>query len=80
MSSVQRQATAWKEIFTNHVLDMGIISKRYVGHLLREFNNKKMIKINIEICTKSLPDISPQKTWQLPPDTWKRKTAIIVNH
>lgn len=46
------------------MLDMGIISKRYVGHLLREFNNKKMIKINIEICTKSLPNISPQKAWQ----------------
>lgn len=41
ISSVQRQATDWKEFFTNYVLDLGIIGKRYVGHLLREFNNKK---------------------------------------
>lgn len=41
INSVQRQATDWKEIFTNHVLDMGIITNRHVGHLLREFNSKK---------------------------------------
>lgn len=36
---------------------------------------KKLIKINIELCTKSLPNISPQKAWQQPPDTWKRKKS-----